>query len=159
MSANYHMRCKLVHQIINFRSWCALKFCSKWSIIYFCALNYRVQKKEKKLEYDFDPPPCLFKPTMSKNYIHQVISWLKLSDSSIQTFSKVDKMIYNSIFFTCVASFWPKTLFKVLKMLSSSHRVETKVACIKGDVIKNCALCCSRPVKFKLIIFGIIFDI
>ncbi len=38
-------------------------------------------------------------------------------------------------------------------------RVEVKVACLEGEVIKNCVLCCSRPVKFKLIIFGIIFDI
>ncbi len=34
-----------------------------------------------------------------------------------------------------------------------------KVACLAGDVIKNCVLCCRSPAKFKLIIFGFIFDI
>ncbi len=28
-----------------------------------------------------------------------------------------------------------------------------KVACLMGEVIKNCILCCSRHRKFKLIIF------
>ncbi len=58
-----------------------------------------------------------------------------------------------------MARFWPKTSFKICKMSSSNHRVEAKVACLEGDIIQNCVLCCSRPAKFKLIIFGIIFDI
>ncbi len=39
----------------------------------------------------------------------------------------------------------------------------TMTACLTSNVIKNRAdfyvLCCSRPTKFKLIIFGINFDI
>ncbi len=54
----YRIRCKFVHKIINFRSWCALNISSKWSIIYFCALNCRVQKEEKNCNMIFWPS-CL----------------------------------------------------------------------------------------------------
>ncbi len=90
----YGICSKLVHKIINFRFWYALNFNSKWWIIYFCALNYRVPQK---LEYDFLTVMFIQSHSCKIKYIHQVISWLKLFDSSVQTFFIVDKMIYNSI--------------------------------------------------------------
>ncbi len=35
-----------MHKIINFRSWCAQNFSSKWSFIYFCALIIGSRKKK-----------------------------------------------------------------------------------------------------------------
>ncbi len=34
LAVTHHIRSKLVHKIINFRSWCALNSSSKWLIIY-----------------------------------------------------------------------------------------------------------------------------
>ncbi len=78
--------CNLVHKIINFRSWCALNFSSKRSIVYFCALNYRVQKKR---EYDFLTVIFIQSPTI--NYIHRVISWLNCTIPAFKLFLKLIK--------------------------------------------------------------------
>ncbi len=148
-----------MHKVINFISWCALNFSSKWSIIYFCDLNYRVQNPPPKKWNMIFWPSIVFIHILSKKCIHQVFSWLKLSDFSIQTFSKVDKMID-----TCLIVFGPKlpvkwpvflpqTSFKVHKMSPPAILLKQKVTCLVGDVIKNRVLCCSRPAKFKLIIF------
>ncbi len=89
----YHICCKLVHKIINFRSWCALNFSSKWLIIYVCALSYRVLKKKKTIGIWFSDRHVYSKPSHDvKNYIHRAdISWLKLFDSTIQIFLKLTK--------------------------------------------------------------------